>query len=195
MTMNKRDSEESNLQRLFNTTPISMFVLNEDTLIEKINDAALDLFQLNREDALGKRIGNGLNCQGSTEDNRGCRFGIQCKTCKLRLATRFALETGQATTRLEYSKVLIHNEKEKKYWFRASLTPLLISGKNNVVVALDNITDSKLVEDSAKISSSFGKSPRYYFVHQYGREYSRSQCGSCSSLWLYERGTSSLKDL
>ncbi|MDR3601721.1 MAG: PAS domain S-box protein [Desulfosporosinus sp.] len=150
MTMNKRDTDESNLDRLFNTTPIGMFVLNEDTLIEKINDAALDLFQISREDALGKRVGDGLNCQGSTEDSRGCGFGVQCELCKLRLTTGYTLETGQATIRLEYSKIMLQNQKEKKYWFRASLTPLVISGRNIVVVGLDNITDSKLVEDSAK---------------------------------------------
>ena len=116
MTMNKRDPEESNWERLFNTTPIGMFVLNEDALIEKINDAALDLFQINREDALGKHVGNGLNCQGSTEDIQGCGFGLQCQSCKLRLAVEAAFETGQTRTRLEYSKVLIHNEKERKYW-------------------------------------------------------------------------------
>jgi len=148
MNMRKRD-HESNLDRLFDTTPIGMFALNEDALIEKINDAALDLFQITREDALGKRIGNGLHCQGSTEDRRGCGFGIQCKTCKLRLATKVTLETGQPTTRLKYTKIMLHNHEEKRYWFKASLTPLLINGKNSVVVALDNITDSKLAEDSA----------------------------------------------
>jgi len=147
--MNKRNHEESNLDRLFDTTPIGMFALNEDALIEKINDAALDLFQITREDALGKRIGNALHCQGSTEDRRGCGFGIQCKTCKLRLATEVTLKTGQPTTRLKYTKIMLCNHEEKRYWFKASLTPLLISGKNNVVVALDNITDSKLAEDSA----------------------------------------------
>jgi PAS domain S-box-containing protein len=145
----KKRNHESNLDRLFDTTPIGMFALNEDALIEKINDAALDLFQITREDALGKRIGNGLHCQGSTEDGRGCGFGIQCKTCKLRLATKVTLETGQPTTRLKYTKIMLRNHEEKRYWFKASLTPLLISGKNSVVVALDNITDSKLVEDSA----------------------------------------------
>ena len=163
MTMNKRDHEESNWERLFNTTPIGMFVLNEDALIEKINDAALDLFQINREDALGKHVGNGLNCQGSTEDIQGCGFGLQCQSCKLRLAVEAAFETGQTRTRLEYSKVLIHNEKERKYWFRASLTPIMISGKRNVVVALDNITDSKLVEDSKiELLTSEEKQRRLY---------------------------------
>ena len=149
MTMNERDSYESNLLRIFRSIPIGMLVLNEDALIEKINDAALDLFQINRKDALGKRVGNALNCQGSTEDSRGCGFGLQCQSCKLRLAVESALKTGHATTRLEYCKVLIDNVKERKYWFRASITPI-INGKRNVVVALENITDSKLVEDSAK---------------------------------------------
>jgi len=150
MTMDKEITEASNFEIIFNTSPIGMFLLNEYSLIEKINNAALEFLDQNRENALGKRIGNGIHCQGSSEDTQGCGFGLQCQSCKLRLAADAAYETGQATTRLEYSKVLIHHEKESKYWFRASITPVMINGKRNVVVALDNITDSKLVEDSAK---------------------------------------------
>jgi PAS domain S-box-containing protein len=147
--MNKPDLADSNFERLFDTTPIGMFVLNENLLIEKINDAALELFQIKREDALGKRVGDGLNCQGSTEDHRGCGFGKQCKSCELRLSAGVTLETGEAATKLEYSKTILTDSKGTKYWFRASLTPLFLKGKNNIVVALDNITDSKIVEKTA----------------------------------------------
>jgi PAS domain S-box-containing protein len=126
-----------------------MFLINEYLLIDKINNTALEFFDLNREEALGKRFGNEIHCQGSTEDIQGCGYGIQCKSCKLRLGVVLALEKGQATTRFEY-QVLIHNEKKSKYWFQASITPVMINGKRNVVVALENISDSKLVEDSAK---------------------------------------------
>ena len=150
MTMNKEYTEVSNFEIIFNTSPIGMLLLNEYSLLEKINDAALEFLDQNREDALGKPIGDVIHCQGSTEDIKGCSFGLQAQSCKLRMAVDAVFETGQATNRLECSKVLIHNEKERKYWFQASITPVMISGKRNVVVALDNITDSKLVEDSAK---------------------------------------------
>jgi len=148
--MNLKDNDTSNFELIFNTSPIGMLVLNENALLEKINNSALEYLKQNREAALGQRIGNGLNCKGSTEDLRGCGYGTQCQSCQLRIAVETAFETEQATTRLEYSKVLIHNEKEMKYWFRASLTPIVVDGKRNVVVALDNITDSKLVENSAQ---------------------------------------------
>ena len=148
MTMNQENPESSNFEMIFNTSPIGMFLLNEYSLLKKINNSALEYLDQNREDTLGKRFGNGIHCQGSTEDIQGCGFGLSCQTCKLRLAVDSAFITGQVTTRLEYCKVLIHNETKKKYWFQASITPIMISGKRNVVVALDNITDSKIVEDS-----------------------------------------------
>ncbi|MDR3542803.1 MAG: ATP-binding protein [Desulfosporosinus sp.] len=148
MILDKEYTDASNFEVIFNTSPIAMLVLNINELIWKINDAALDFLGSNREATLGQRLGNGLHCQGSTEDLQGCGYGRQCQSCKLRVAVEAAFKTRQATTQLEYSKVLIHNDKDRKYWFRASLTPIMISGKCNVVVAIDNITDSKLVEDS-----------------------------------------------
>ena len=163
MTMNEENTGTNNFEIIFNTSLIGMLVLNEQALIWKINDAALDFLSCTQEEALGQRLGNGLHCQGSTEDLQGCGYGLQCQSCRLRTAVEAAFETGQVTTRLEYSKVLIHQEKEQKYWFRASLTPIVIRNKRHVVVAIDNITDSKLVEDSEiELLNSEAKQRRLY---------------------------------
>ncbi|MHB8072229.1 hybrid sensor histidine kinase/response regulator [Desulfosporosinus fructosivorans] len=154
MTINKENTETSNFELIFETSPIGMFLLNEYSLVKKINNAALEFLNQNRKDALNKRFGNEIHCQGSTEDIQGCGFGLQCQSCKLQLAINSVLKTGQAITGVEYAKVLIHNGETRKYWFRASVTPIMISEKCNVVVALDNITDSKAVEDSTKKSET-----------------------------------------
>jgi PAS domain S-box len=127
-----------------------MFLLNEFALLEKVNTSALEYLDQNLNGALGHRIGNAIHCQGSTEDIQGCGFGLQCPSCQLRSAIETAFATGQTTTELEYCKLLIKGKEKRKYWFRASITPVIFGGIRNVVVALDNITDSKLVEDSAK---------------------------------------------
>ncbi|MDA8224179.1 PAS domain S-box protein [Desulfosporosinus sp.] len=150
MDMNKEKTESNNFELIFNTTPIGMFLLNEYSLIEKVNIAGLEFLDHNSENVLGKGIGNGLHCYGSTENIKGCGYGIQCQSCQLRLAVELAFKTGQPITQLECNKVLIQNEKEKKFWFRASITPIMNVGKRNMVIALDNITNSKLVEDTAK---------------------------------------------
>ena len=147
MTMNKENNEASNFEIIFNTSPIGMFLLNENSLIDEFNEVASEY--LDQEDALGKLIGNGIHCQGSTEHIQGCGFGPQCQACKLRRDLDLVYKTGQATTRLEYCKVLVHNKKKRKFWFRVSLTPIMIKGKRNVVAAFENITDTKLVADSA----------------------------------------------
>ena len=150
MIKNEENTGVGNFDIIFNFSPIGMFLLNEDSLIERINNATLEYLDNNRGNALGKLIGNGINCKGSLEDIKGCGFGLQCPTCKLRLALEAAYKSGLATAQLEFCKVLIPNGTERKYWFRASITPIMIGGKRNVVVALENITDSKLVEDSAR---------------------------------------------
>lgn len=143
MTMNEENSEASNFEIIFNTSPIGMFLINEYLLIDKINNTALEFFDLNREEALGKRFGNEIHCQGSIEDIQGCGYGIQCKSCQLRLGVVLALETGQATTRFEY-QVLIHNEKKSKYWFLASISSLI----NSISVELGKGVGIKVLDHS-----------------------------------------------
>ena len=148
MVMNQVNAEPSDFERLFTTSPIGMFLLNEELVIEEINDAGLEFLDEAREDTLGKHIGNGIHCQGSFEDSQGCGYGLQCQSCKSRLDIEEAFKTGQTKTRLEYSKVLVQAKMGRKYWFRASLTPIMMSGQRKVIVALDNITDSKIVQES-----------------------------------------------
>ena len=143
-------TEASNFEIIFNTSPIGMFLLNENLLLEQVNHSAVAFLGLNRENALGKPIGDGIHCQGGAEENLGCGFGRQCSACVLRLAIGSVFANEQAITQLEYCKVLIHREKERKFWFRASFTPVVIASKRKVAVALDNITDSKLLEESSK---------------------------------------------
>lgn len=150
MSINKGNSVGNKFDLIFNTSPIGMFLLNEESQVEKINDAGLELLVPHPKDALGQRIGNGIHCSGSIENNKGCGFGIQCQTCQLKLALESAFRTGQPITQLEYSKVLIQKEKEIVFWFKASITPITSEGKCYRVVALDNITDSKLIHDTTK---------------------------------------------
>jgi len=146
MAINNENTEVDNFEVIFNSSPIGMFVINEYSLIDKINKSALEFFDLNREDALGNRFGNEIHCQGSFENLQGCGFGLQCQTCKMRLAVDLAFETGQTTTQLEYQLLTHKGTENKKYWFRASIAPVMISGKRNVVVSLDDISERKKAE-------------------------------------------------
>ncbi|WP_052090640.1 PAS domain S-box protein [Desulfosporosinus sp. HMP52] len=148
--MNSIKTESNNFEIIFNSSPIGMFLLNHELLIEKINESGLEYLDANRKEVSGKGLGNEIHCQGSTDNVRGCGYGRQCQSCRLRSTIELALNSGQPTAHLEYSQILINRGMERKYWFKASITPVMIDNKRKVVVALDNITDSKLVEKSAK---------------------------------------------
>ncbi|WP_088189600.1 PAS domain S-box protein [Desulfosporosinus sp. FKA] len=151
MTGNRKSMTEfSDFEIIFDTSPIGMFLLNESSKVEKINDAAINYLNLNPESVFGKPLGDGICCQGSFETPLGCGFGQQCPSCKLRLAVDSAMKAGKVTTRLEYSKILIGEEEKKRSWFEASITPITVHGKRKVAVMLNDITDRRLVEVSAK---------------------------------------------
>ena len=144
--MNNLEIEASNLELIFNASPISMFVLNEYSQLEKINDAALEFVDCNREETLGKHYCNVVYCMGDIEDDRGCGLGLRCQVCELRLAINSAFVTGQATVHFEFNNILIREEKEREFWFRSSITPIMVEGKCKVVLALVDITKQKQAE-------------------------------------------------
>ncbi|AFM40688.1 PAS/PAC sensor hybrid histidine kinase [Desulfosporosinus acidiphilus SJ4] len=150
MAVNGEQADLNNFEILFNTSPVIMFLLDENSLVEKMNVSAFELLITKPEIALGKRLGDGIGCQGSIETARGCGFGQKCQFCELRSAIDSAIKVGKTTTAIKFSKILTAQRKEKKYWFSASVSPVMIRGERHAAVALQNITDSRLVEDSSR---------------------------------------------
>ncbi|EHQ87955.1 PAS domain-containing hybrid sensor histidine kinase/response regulator [Desulfosporosinus youngiae] len=143
MEISCREDKADNFQIIFNSSPIGMFVLNDRSLIEMINNSGLRFFDKQREDVLGKRFGNSFLCKCSLEDDRGGGFGLQCQYCELNIAVKQAIDLEKPTSDMEFCKIFIQDENELELWFRASINPIMIGGKRRVVVELVDITDSK----------------------------------------------------
>lgn len=165
MKINRFENEMDNFELIFNFGPGGMFVLNEFTIIEKINNVAVEFLDKNgvnnkREDILGRRFGNGVGCRYSYEDKRGCGFGLQCQSCAFKKAFNLTVETGQFITNLELRQVFQHNNNEKEFVFLTSILPIMDNGKRKVVVAMMEITDRRLAEEASQRYKLFAENSR-----------------------------------
>ncbi len=152
----ERLQEEDNLRTIFHDAPVGMFILDEGWTIRRVNRAALRLAGLaNRDEAVGQPFGAGLCCQGHREDEWGCGAGASCRNCRLRQAIAAALASGQATMNLEYSQTFLASGRPVELWLRASISPILVNGRRNVVVSMMDITDRKQSEMAAWASRDF----------------------------------------
>lgn len=146
MVTNDLSDKVSNFQVIFEFNPIAMIMLDDQTQVVNVNDAALSMFGSKKENVLDKRFGDAFGCLDSTTEDRGCGFGLRCQFCELQMAADLAAQTGQSSTNLEIRKEFSNGDHAEELWFRASITPIILSGRRHVVVALADITDTKKKE-------------------------------------------------
>lgn len=148
-------NKDSNLELILNSTPVGMITLDNNRKISQVNDAALAIMEKQREQVLGKCMGESFDCKGSKQSDQGCADSFICKFCDLRIACDKAIELEECTKDIEINKVLIRNGKEIEHWFRASVTPAIIDGDKNVLISIMDITDSKNKEIAITRSRDF----------------------------------------
>ena len=150
-------NEENNLKSIYNHAPVGMVTVNDRAIITQVNDAALILTNKRKEQVLGTYFGDSFNCTGSTTDGWGCGSGLKCSKCELSKAILLALEHEQTTSNIEFNKQLVKGEYESEFWFRASVTPMISSGKRSAVVTLMDITERKNQELAVEKSRDYCK--------------------------------------
>lgn len=136
-------NEKNNLRTIFDHAPVGMIMLDENAIIKHVNDAALKYINREKEEVKGDQFGNSFRCTNSLENKKGCGFGPKCQYCDIRKAIELSTQYGQGTSNIEFHKTLIVDDSDKEFWFRASVTPIIDSGRKNTVVTLLDITESK----------------------------------------------------
>jgi PAS domain S-box-containing protein len=142
--------EQSNYMKVFNSAPVGVIVIDENEIITRVNEAALDFLNSSEEQSIGKRFGDAFFCQESFSAQQGCRYSTKCENCEMKRATNFALKSDIATTNIEFSKSFIVNKKARELWLKMSITPMINGNKRTAVIVLMDITERKVVESSLK---------------------------------------------
>jgi PAS domain S-box-containing protein len=137
----KIKTERNNFLTIFNAAPVGVIVVDENEFITRVNEVALDFLNSKKENSIGKRFGDAFFCQEGFQNEQGCRYSSKCKSCEINIAVSLALSSEVSTTNIEFNKIFIMNNKEVEIWFKASITPMIVSGKKNAVIVLLDITD------------------------------------------------------
>ncbi len=148
-------NEENNLRNIFNSAPVGMLILDHDAKINDANDVALKIADKTKGEVLGQPVGNALCCTGSLEHERGCGFGHTCRSCDLRRGILLACKRGIVSSNIECQKCLESSIGKQNIWFRISITPITVNGKQNAVVTLIDITEAKRQEIEVTKSRDF----------------------------------------
>lgn len=151
----KMKNEHENFIKVINSSPVGVIVIDENKLITRVNEAALDFLDSNKGQAIGKKFGDAFLCKESLSNKQGCRYGLHCNNCQLMNAVNLALTSGVSTANIEFFKIFTLNDEAKKFWFKASITSMTDGNEKNCIVVLMDITDRKNKEIALEKSRNF----------------------------------------
>lgn len=142
------ERERNNFKAAFETAPIGMLILNKDARIQLANRYFLNMINKNLVDVIDKSFGEGIACVKGLEKGYGQCGGHE--HCKIKKAIDKAIEGDMPTTGLINKYEIMHGNKQKNIWFRFGFNPVTISGKKQVLLAVEDITTQKEHEEILK---------------------------------------------
>lgn len=146
-------TEKDNLSAIFASSPVSMLLLNENTVIVDANDRLTSMVGSSLDEVVGCRGGGGLGCVHSTEHEDGCGYASACAECPLRGTLSLVLQSGTSLRGVELQASLMLNGEEQRCWLRISAEPVSVNGRKHVILAIDDITERKKTESQIRLHS------------------------------------------
>jgi diguanylate cyclase (GGDEF)-like protein/PAS domain S-box-containing protein len=135
------------LLEVLNAVPAMLLIVDSDVRIYHINEATAREFRLDRDKVFMMQGGEVLHCIHATEAPGGCGQSMICKDCVLRNSVHQAMKEQQvfrACAQLE----LMTKDSTTEVQLLISASPLVFEGEALVLLALENITELKQIEDS-----------------------------------------------
>jgi len=143
-------TEMTNLDAVFESSPVAMLVLDETTNIVMANRAAVTLTGGSVSDVLQHRPGNALRCIHSHTDPRGCGYSKACSICPARNGMEALLANGGSLQGAELPLVLIRNGEPQDVWLEMGAENMLINGHRHLCVAMNDVTARKRAEEALR---------------------------------------------
>jgi PAS domain S-box-containing protein len=141
-----------NCEAIFESSPVAMFIIDENTNIVMVNLAAVKLCGGSEEEILQHRPGNALRCVHSVKDPRGCGYATDCKTCEVRNGIESLIANGGTISGAQLEFTLTQNDKPQSVWMNVGVEPVMKDGVMHWCIAMSDISESKHIEESLRIS-------------------------------------------
>ncbi len=136
--------EKNNLNNVLEAIPSGILVVDGDAVIKWINKPVKDMFNDGTHNIIGERFGDATRCIHSFE--KGCGESGRCKFCEIRGAVDKVIHEGVPCKDVVIIHTVLNSGMKDDLWFRINFIPLAAPDENQIIIAIDDITEQKNYE-------------------------------------------------
>lgn len=136
--------EKNNLRNILEALPSGILVVDGDTVVKWANKPILDVLENGTPGIVGHRFGEGTHCINSYE--KGCGEGRSCGFCEIRKYVGKVLREGVSCKDAVIRHTVLNGDGEECLWFKVTFIPFAIPDEEQIILAIDDITEQKKYE-------------------------------------------------
>jgi signal transduction histidine kinase len=141
---------EAKFASIFQSTPVPMFLLDQNRRIREANRTAQEAVALSALEMEGLSFGNAFRCIHSLDDPKGCGFGPSCDDCPVRRIILNTFQTGQSHHQVEL-RLTSGDWSERHHCYLLLSTALPDIAQNRfVLLYVEDITKRKYAQQEAQ---------------------------------------------
>jgi PAS domain S-box-containing protein len=148
----RAEESENELNAIFNNSPSSFFLFDQNMNIKRANKKAISTFNISKTNFDHQKVGDIINCALSDNERQSCGLTSVCKTCKLN-DILYQTVHNDITYNKEETQLLINVENKtisKTVLISTSL--LKKNGKSIYLATIDDITERKKIEQELQLA-------------------------------------------
>jgi len=180
-------NNDSYYKTILNAIPIVIFVVDGDVRIHDLNNAAANIFGLNKATVLKRRGGEVLHCLHMHDVPEGCGRGEFCRTCVIRNSVAASLQ-GQTVTRRRTKVELLLGGSKKELELLITASPLPSNDEPLALLIIEDISEISTLRDIIPIcmkckkirdDQQYWRNVEAYFKDYIGVDFSHGICPTC----------------
>jgi len=144
--------DERDLNLFFVKAPLPMFIIDRDSKVCHLNEAAEKLSRFGEDDSIGHRYGKIFNCAHSFEHSQGCGYGKHCRICTINNTILKTFQSGQSHHSVEADLTFKTDTGETTLWILISTSYIEIPEGDRIILSIDDISGRKLKETALQRS-------------------------------------------
>lgn len=147
-------SDQNLLFKIFNNTPVVLFLVDKDRHIIKINNIGVSTIGKSEKEILGLRGGDVMNCLNHFNSPQGCGFGDKCQMCLLQQTVDKSFATKESFQNIKTPMSIVANDKVFQKQYLLSTSYIEADHEAMILVGLNDITELQEAKEQIKENSN-----------------------------------------